>query len=505
MSTPITAGMSSDSSKQDVLQLEISRTETASATEGILRSRDLDTEHGSHQHVSGRGSVDKAIAGATTTSAANPTDAVTSAFEIIQLSGEEARAEQERAAEKIRLKTRPMTKFNTIRRNINQALHHDEPGSGLEPSEAANLQSQTVSPEISYESSDFNLQEDPASGLPVDHTTANDHQQPPLSDQEEDATPKKDSKLISIEPPRLVDAETAPGDSRYFQGPKDPPPEGDFVYDFLYQHERGAFFLGTPNFSSKSLLPVDPDEWTNSNFETSAMDVSDFEVPDPSWEWVHKSWLVDMTGDVDEDGWEYAMTFHGSPWHGNYEVFRSFARRRRWLRLRKRKGKTLGKPERLPGRSYPESINSATWSKLDISRYLDQPSPFPDGEIEDKSSMKKAPSSMAGPSNLSVPAPYRKPVDLYKIMKKGRSDREKLAYLAQYVVRYPGETDDIDQRLEKYLNLLDYETSRREFLSVMSAYGRKESLAHGADQLQFYSDQRLLSSAKVVSPSRMHS
>ena len=51
-------------------------------------------------------------------------------------------------------------------------------------------------------------------------------------------------------------------------------------------------------------------------------------------------------------------------------------------------------------------------------------------------------------------------------MKKGRSDREKLAYMAQYVVRYPGQTDDLDQRLEKYLNLLDYETSRREFLSV---------------------------------------
>jgi len=336
MSTPITSAKSADLSKQEVLQPEVSRPDTESAAEGILRSRDLDTGHELHQHVSGTGPADKDVAGTTTTSATTASDEVTNAFEIIQLSEEEARFEQERAAEKIKLKTRPLTKFNTMRRNIGQALHHDEPGSGLEQSEAVNLQPQSVMPEIFYEEPILNPQHKPAPETSVDQTTQ-EQQHPPSAVQAEAAPPQKDSNLINIEPPRLVDSQTVPGDRRYFQGPEDPPPEGDFVYDFLYQHQRGAFFLGTPNFSSKSLLPVDPDEWTNSDFETSAMDITDFEIPNPSWEWVHKSWLVDMTGDVDEDGWEYAMTFHGSPWHGNYELFRSFTRRRRWLRLRKRK------------------------------------------------------------------------------------------------------------------------------------------------------------------------
>jgi hypothetical protein len=318
------------------LQTEVAKPDTKSMEDTILRSSVINTDHDNARAPAIAGPTDKTHTTMATTTATTTAAAVTQqAFEILQLSEEEARAEEERAAEKIRQRTRPLNKFNTIRRNIGQALHHDEPGSGLEPSESVNLQPQTVVPEV--------YPEEPSSSSPIPQSPGSHVNQTPAEQQqhpttvEEEATSHKDSKLINIEPPRLVDAQTVPGDKRYFQGPNDPAPEGDFVYDFLYQHQRGAFFLGTPNFSSKSLLPVDPDEWTNSNFETSAMDISDFEVPDPSWEWVHKSWLVDMTGDVDEDGWEYAMTFHGSPWHGNYEIFRSFARRRRWLRLRKRK------------------------------------------------------------------------------------------------------------------------------------------------------------------------
>lgn len=27
--------------------------------------------------------------------------------------------------------------------------------------------------------------------------------------------------------------------------------------------------------------------------------------------------MIDMTGDVDEAGWQYALKFHGADWHGN--------------------------------------------------------------------------------------------------------------------------------------------------------------------------------------------
>lgn len=51
--------------------------------------------------------------------------------------------------------------------------------------------------------------------------------------------------------------------------------------------------------------------------------------------WAWKSWYVDMTADVDEEGWMYSFSFSPTfAWHGNHVWFHSFVRRRRWLRKR---------------------------------------------------------------------------------------------------------------------------------------------------------------------------
>ncbi|CAO3563013.1 unnamed protein product [Mortierella alpina] len=420
---------------------------------------------------------------------------------------DQARKEEERAAAKIKQKLRPLSKFSKARRNVNDSTHSRPT---TPPEDASRV----------TDSAEILTSEDEEQGAPSEGSTngfsVNGARTSLSSMSGENSSSirsavgsvvesmakvrvksrkaaKKESTLIELETPRLIDAQTDVGDRRYFQCPGDPEPEGDFVYDFLYEHQRGAFFLGTPNFSSKSLLPVDPDEWTDQFFESSAMDTSDYGLPDPSWEWVHKSWLVDMTGDVDEDGWEYAMTFHGSPWHGNYEIFRSFARRRRWLRLRKRKGKTLGKPKPLPERTYPSSVDAASWAKVDASPLdLEEPSPFPPVD-QDRVGGKDKPNATTSGS-LPVPPQRSNPMDLYKILKKARSDREKLAYTAQYVVRYPGQLGDLGERLEKYLGLLDYESSRREFLSLLAVYGPAEKavVVEAAKRLEFYSDQKML-------------
>lgn len=259
---------------------------------------------------------------------------------IQQLSEEEALRENERAAEKIKQKLKPLSKLNAVRRNLTHSPQQDEHPPVFSGSPTLSADTPTDSRSSHVTDTTTTTTNDPvAAGKSKDDDNVGKKSRNAslTGSMLEARRKKKTSNLIDLEPARLVDAQTVAGDRRYFQCQGDPEPEGDFVYDFLYQHQRGAFFLGTPKFSSKSLLPVDPDEWTDQKFQSSAMDTSDFELPDPSWEWVHKSWLVDMTGDVDEDGWEYAMTFHGSPWHGNYEIFRSFARRRRWLRLRKRK------------------------------------------------------------------------------------------------------------------------------------------------------------------------
>jgi hypothetical protein len=54
--------------------------------------------------------------------------------------------------------------------------------------------------------------------------------------------------------------------------------------------------------------------------------------------WKEERWYVDMRGDVDEEGWEYAFYWNGKykwfggNWHGKAVLFHGFVRRRKWIR-----------------------------------------------------------------------------------------------------------------------------------------------------------------------------
>ena len=105
--------------------------------------------------------------------------------------------------------------------------------------------------------------------------------------------------------------------------------------DVLYENQRGFFFCGLPLYSSNSLLNFDPAGWQNSTFHDSPVDITNAQVPDPSWQWAWRTWYVDMSNDVDEEGWQYSFSFGSRfAWHGNHPWFHSFVRRRRWLRKR---------------------------------------------------------------------------------------------------------------------------------------------------------------------------
>jgi len=109
----------------------------------------------------------------------------------------------------------------------------------------------------------------------------------------------------------------------------------DTFIDVLYENQRGSFFCGIPLYSSNSLLNFDPSPWQTANFQDSAVNITNFQLPDPSWAWDWKTWYVDMSHDVDEEGWEYSFSFNKAySWHGNHPWLFSFARRRRWLRKR---------------------------------------------------------------------------------------------------------------------------------------------------------------------------
>ncbi|KAK6838373.1 hypothetical protein RU639_000490 [Aspergillus parasiticus] len=107
--------------------------------------------------------------------------------------------------------------------------------------------------------------------------------------------------------------------------------------DILYENQRGWFFFGIPLYSHGSLLHFDPSAWVTYDFRDSPVNITNAQVPDPSWEWAWKTWYVDMSGDVDDQGWQYSFSFSSSAWHGSHPWFHSFVRRRRWVRLRVKK------------------------------------------------------------------------------------------------------------------------------------------------------------------------
>jgi hypothetical protein len=113
--------------------------------------------------------------------------------------------------------------------------------------------------------------------------------------------------------------------------------ERETAIDILYENERGGFLCGIPLFSSKALGNLDPSAWTNVAFKTSATNITNAQVPDPSWEWVWKEWRVNHDVGTDEDGWEYSFAFSRKfSWHGP-AWWNSFVRRRAWIRKRAKK------------------------------------------------------------------------------------------------------------------------------------------------------------------------
>ena len=104
--------------------------------------------------------------------------------------------------------------------------------------------------------------------------------------------------------------------------------------DILYENQRGWFIFGVPLYSDQTLLQFDPGAWVTAEGKDSLVNITDAQVPDPSWEWAWKTWYVDMSGDVDEQGWQYSFSFRSHAWHGSHPWFHCFVRRRRWLRLR---------------------------------------------------------------------------------------------------------------------------------------------------------------------------
>lgn len=218
--------------------------------------------------------------------------------------------------------------------------------------------------------------------------------------------------------------------------------EHTVAIDVLYENQRGAFLCGIPLFSPLTLLNFDPPAWMNGLGQFSPVDVHSAQVPDPTWEWVWDRWHVDMSGDVDQDGWEYNFVFHNNSasWHGTKVWFHAFVRRRRWLRKRKRRSSgERHDPNHNPVEDY-FTIYSTT-NRNSIS--------FDDG-----------PASRTSIVDDAIPD-Y---ATLHRVMRRARLDREKVDALGKFI----DEGGDEVQLLGGHVSLCREGANRRSTIFYVS-------------------------------------
>lgn len=270
--------------------------------------------------------------------------------------------------------------------------------------------------------------------------------------------------------------------------------EKDVIFDILYENQRGSFLFGSPRFSSNSLLNFDPNPWQNAAFRTSAVDIRNAQVPDPSWEWAWKSWYVDMSRDVDEEGWEYSLAFPNQfAWHGNHPWFHSFVRRRRWLRKRVRKDalhKTKNKSHELAPDYFTIHTKLLSASSQDDARKTTR------APVEDEI------------GELDIPDMG----SLMAVLRKSKIDREKLGAIRRFANQGGGDLYYLSNRMPEIMSLFIYQSSRRQVLAeLMHHHGdateRRDSLAghsHDDDEARAFHDaasqqaEHLLSAIKAA-------
>ena len=237
----------------------------------------------------------------------------------------------------------------------------------------------------------------------------------------------------------------------------------DYEVDILYENQRGAFFCGIPLYSSKSLLNFDPFGWQTAAFQDSPVDITNAQVPDPTWAWVWKCWYVDMSHDVDEEGWEYSFSFRqGFSWHGNHPWFHSFVRRRRWLRKRVKvhprasqggndvkNGPHMLNPDyftihsaRADSRASSADRSAGNQSSYLSSIQLEDDSEGEDGEI----------------SNILA---------LMKALKQAMVDRKKTEAITNFLNHGGDDLYYLSDRMHDIMGMFLYQTSRQQLVSTL--------------------------------------
>lgn len=238
--------------------------------------------------------------------------------------------------------------------------------------------------------------------------------------------------------------------------------DGETEIDILWENQRGTYLFGRPYYSSQSLLNFDPPAWTNVHGQPSPVDITNAQLPDPHWEWSWKSWYVDMSMDVDEQGWQYSFMFQSRfPWHGTHPWGYSFARRRRWIRKRVRKHHHLpqGGVDSVHGLKEAHRLN-ADYFTIHPTRNRSPDSSYP--------------SSTIGPQNIDAPPQGEDGSegidnirDLLQGLKKATMDREKTGLVLRFMQSGGQDLHYLAGEMPHIMSLFMYQYSRRHLLTAM--------------------------------------
>ncbi|KAI9833584.1 MAG: hypothetical protein M1819_003537 [Sarea resinae] len=250
-----------------------------------------------------------------------------------------------------------------------------------------------------------------------------------------------------------------------------------YEIDILYEHQRGWFFWGIPFYSHRSLLNFDPAAWVTAELKESPVDITNAQVPDPSWEWAWKSWYVDMSEDVDEQGWQYSFSFNSAfSWHGVHVRFNSWVRRRRWIRKRVRRrpahlqrGQRDALHQMREGHMMNEdyftihssrekldrasTINNTTGQNAARSSYISRSSRTTEDDTSDDELLNDI-------STIGM---------LMKALKRARIDREKIGAVIKFTASAGEEIYYLAERMPEIMHALIFQSSRQHLLSHLQA------------------------------------
>jgi hypothetical protein len=113
--------------------------------------------------------------------------------------------------------------------------------------------------------------------------------------------------------------------------------------EHLIQFLFSITIFSTAYYSGLSLLPSDPLPFTipcssAKRSKQPKVSLTEYPLPDGTWRWVSKTWMIDMrsdSGEVQHDGFEYNWRFRQNNWNSEVGTLSigGWVRRRRWVRL----------------------------------------------------------------------------------------------------------------------------------------------------------------------------